>query len=91
MNRAKMFRSLDRFLISEIHHWGIPILRVALVVVFFWFGALKILGATPVVNLFAETYSFFPTESFLLILGWWEVIIGAGLVIYGYEIKRHAS
>lgn len=79
-----ILNALDRFLISEMHQWGIPVLRVALGVVYFWFGALKVLGVTPVVSLIAQTYSFLPTSGFLLILGWWEIAIGACL------LSRHA-
>src|SRR3989338_4801777 len=82
--KFRILNVLDRFLITEMHQWGIPVLRVALGIVFLWFGALKVWGATPVANLVTETYSFFPTETFLLVLGWWEVMIGVGLLTHHF-------
>ena len=57
-------------------------LRVALGVVFLWFGALKVFGVSPVVELVLQTYYFLPIPSGLLfdILGVWEVVIGLGLI-----------
>jgi uncharacterized membrane protein YkgB len=75
-----MFAKLDKFLISEMRHWAAPVLRVALGVVFLWFGALKILDLSPVLDLVKETYSFMPYPAFFKFLGWWEVIIGLGLI-----------
>jgi len=60
--------------------WGIPILRIALGIVFLWFGLLKLTGASPVAALIANTYSFFPQSAFIIILGIWETLIGVGLV-----------
>lgn len=74
-----LFR-FDKKFINAMHAWGIPILRISLGVVFFWFGALKILGVSPVTAIVASTYSLFPTDSFILLLGFWEVAIGLGLI-----------
>ncbi len=71
---------LDKFLIVEMHKWGIPLLRISLGVVFLWFGALKLFGVSPVVDLIANTYYFFPAGEFVMILGLWEVVIGLGLI-----------
>lgn len=76
----KIFRSIDNLFITEMHHWGIPLLRVALGIVFLWFGALKIFGLTPVRDLIEQTYWFIPYDPFILFLGVWEIIIGIGLL-----------
>ena len=76
----RWLNTLDRFLISEMHQWGVQVLRVTLAIVYLWFGLLKIIGATPVVDLVRQTYFFLPTNDFLLILGCWEVLIGVGLI-----------
>lgn len=55
-------------------------LRVALGIVFLWFGALKVLGISPVADIVSSTYSFLPQREFLLFLGIWEVLIGIGLL-----------
>lgn len=63
---------------------GKSTLRIALGIVFFWFGLLKIIGNSPVVDLIATTYSFLPIEPFLIFLGMWEVVIGLGLLFGKY-------
>lgn len=74
-----MFKELDDWMISMMRRWGLPLLRVSLGVVFIWFGALKIFGVSPVIEMIHQTYSFFP-DWFITALGIWEVIIGLGLV-----------
>ena len=76
----RFFQVLDRHFIREMHVWAIPVLRVALGIVFLWFGALKLLGVSPVVGLLESAWSFMPTHAFVLILGVWEVLIGLGLL-----------
>jgi len=84
MKKLKLLKRLDRFLISEMHDWGIKVLRITLGIVFLWFGALKIFDLSPVTDLIAETYGFLPQDAFLLILGIWEVLIGIGLLAKFY-------
>ena len=74
------FQEFDRLCIQKMRMWGIPLLRVSLGIVFLWFGGLKIFGASPVTDLIAKTYSFFPVGIFVMILGIWEVAIGIGLI-----------
>lgn len=82
MNKMNgIFKKFDIFFIKEMHKWGIPILRVSLGIVFLWFGSLKVFGFSPVVDLIAGTYSFFPTSQFVMFLGIWEVLIGLGLIL----------
>jgi uncharacterized membrane protein YphA (DoxX/SURF4 family) len=75
------FDALDR----RITHWmaraGIPILRVALGVVFIWFGALKLVpGLSPAEDLVMATVPWIPGRVFLPVLAVWEIIIGLGFV-----------
>lgn len=74
-------QDFDRSFIRLMHVWGIPALRIALGIVFLWFGSLKLFGVSPVVDLIEKTYYFFPTDDFLMVLGIWEVIIGIGLLL----------
>jgi len=60
--------------------YGIPLLRIALAVVFIWFGALKIIGRSPVAELVARTVYWVSPEAFIPFLGVWEVCVGAGLL-----------
>jgi uncharacterized membrane protein YphA (DoxX/SURF4 family) len=75
------FDALDR----RITHWmavaGIPILRVALGVVFVWFGALKLFpGMSPAEELVIATVPWLPGRVFLPILAIWEIAIGLGFI-----------
>ena len=70
---------IDDLLLIEMRHWAIPALRIALGIIFLWFGALKVLNASPVVELIFTAYSFMP-PIFIAVLGWWEIIIGVGLI-----------
>jgi len=75
-----LFYKFDQFFIGRMNRWGIPILRFALGIVFLWFGSLKIFNVSPVAGLIAGTYSFLPLQTFMAVLGVWEVIIGIGLI-----------
>jgi uncharacterized membrane protein YkgB len=60
---------------------GITMLRLALGVVFVWFGALKFVpGLSPAEGLVRATVPFLPGELFLPFLGLWEVTIGVGFL-----------
>ena len=56
-------------------------LRLALAVVFVWFGALKLAGVSPVENLLAETLPFIDPSISVPVLGGIEVAIGLALAI----------
>ena len=60
---------------------GLTLLRLALGLVFLWFGALKIVGQSPVGDLVADTVYWLPADPFVRFLGAWEVTIGAGLLL----------
>jgi putative oxidoreductase len=54
---------------------------VSLAVVFTWFGALKIMGSSPVVDLVASTVYWVDPDYFVPTLGVVEVLVGLGLVL----------
>lgn len=70
---------IDAVLIPFLRRWGIPTIRISLAVVFIWFGALKILGVSPVVDLVASTVYWVDPGWFVPALGWVEVLVGVGL------------
>ena len=75
---------IDRFDASVtrlMERHGIAALRVALAVVFIWFGALKVTGHSPVEDLVAETAYWLPADPFVRVLGVWEIIVGVGLLL----------
>jgi putative oxidoreductase len=61
--------------------WAPPALRIALALVFVWFGALKIGGVSPVRELIAQTLPFIDPDVSLPVLGVVEVAIGLALLI----------
>lgn len=73
-------RNLDRVIATLMNKYGIVILRMALAVIFIWFGALKPLGMSPAAALVERTVYWFPPAVFVPILGWWEVLIGVCLL-----------
>ena len=60
--------------------YSIDCLRISIGIVFLWFGLLKIFNVSPVVYIIQASYSFLPTNAFVMFLGVWEVIVGAGLL-----------
>ncbi len=71
---------VDRVVTHVLSRWSIPALRVALGVVFVWFGALKIGRLSPVSELVARTVYWFDPDVVVPALGIVEVVIGAGLI-----------
>jgi putative oxidoreductase len=59
---------------------GIKLLRVAIGIIFVWFGVLKMIDQSPVVSLIQTAYPFMPEPFFIRFLGVWETIIGIGLI-----------
>lgn len=59
---------------------GVDVLRIALAVVFIWFGALKVFGMSPVYDLVSAAVPWVSPEFFVPALGVWEMAIGIGLL-----------
>ncbi|MEN9929704.1 MAG: hypothetical protein RLZZ231_1625 [Bacteroidota bacterium] len=67
--------------INYINGHSICMLRIALAIVYIWFGGLKIIGTSPAEVLVTETVFWWKPEFFIPILGICEVLIGLGLLI----------
>lgn len=80
---------IDVRLIHFFRRVTVPLARLALFVVFFWFGALKVLGLSPasglVQRLFEETVPIVPFPTFLVAFGLLECLIGVLFVVRGAE------
>ena len=72
----KRVDEVDDTVTTEMDRWGVPILRVAITVVFVWFGALKLFGISPAGDLVASTVYVVDPALFVPVLGVWEVVIG---------------
>lgn len=73
--------SVDAAILGLLRRLAPSMLRISLGVVFFWFGALKVLGMTPVTDLVAGTVSWADPGWFIPALGTVEVLIGSGLIL----------
>jgi uncharacterized membrane protein YkgB len=71
----------DRRITDWMARAGIPILRVALGIIFIWFGALKLVpGLSPAEELVLATVPIMPGHTFMIILAFWEIAIGVGFL-----------
>lgn len=74
------YLQFDQRVTALLKRWAIPLLRVSLALVFIWFGALKVLGVTPVTDLVANTVYWVDPDWFVPLLGWVELVVGLGLL-----------
>ena len=86
-NPPGWFDRIDRRITETMADHGLTLLRLAIGVVFFWFGVLKYFpGASPAEQLAGRTIEtltggLIPSATALPILATWEVAIGVGLFI----------
>ncbi len=63
--------------------------RIALFVIYFWFGVLKVIGQSPaspmVHGLLLKTMPFIPFNIFIILFGLFEVLIGILFIIPNLE------
>ncbi len=73
-------RTLDLHLIHFFRRISIPAARIALFIVFFWFGILKVLGMSPagalVHQLYEQTVPFLSFDTFYILFALFECLIG---------------
>ncbi len=81
MDLRRLVDRLDRRMIRFMTAHGTRLLRISLGIVFIWFGALKVIGRSPVGELVARTVYWFPPERFVPLLGAWEMAVGIGLLL----------
>jgi uncharacterized membrane protein YkgB len=66
-----------------------PVSRLALFIIYFWFGLLKVLGLSPassmIRHLFDQTISFMDFGTFYICFAIFECIIGILFLIKGWE------
>ncbi len=75
--RVRPWLERHEFLVAAwMERNGYRLLRIAMGIVFIWFGALKPLGMSPAEALVAKATSWIPVPGFLYILAVWEVVIG---------------
>ena len=78
---ARRLDTLDARIASTLRRHGVRLLRIAIGLVFLWFGALKLVpGLSPAEALVKATVPFVDADAFYPILAVWEVLIGAFLL-----------
>lgn len=78
---STFFDQLDQAITAWMATYGLIIMRIGLGIVFFWFGALKLVpGLSPAEQLVRDTVYFVNPDSFIYVLAIWEMLIGLGLI-----------
>lgn len=77
----KQFDRIDKKITRWMARYGMTVMRVGLGIVFFWFGALKLVpGLSPAEDLVRHTTYFVNPDWFIPVLAIWEMAIGVGLM-----------
>lgn len=72
---------VDQRITQWMARYGLTMMRVALGIIFFWFGALKLVpGLSPAEDLVRNTIFFVDPAFFQPVLALWEMAIGLGLM-----------
>ena len=71
---------LDHRLGLWLDRYGVATLRYTLAIVFFWFGIIKPFGVSPADPVVSNGIYFLPFDLFFPVLGWWETLVGLGLL-----------
>ena len=83
------YRTFDIKVLHFFRLISVPISRLGIFVVFFWFGILKVFSLSPasplVLALLSRTMPFIPPETFLVFFGVLECFIGLLFLIKGAE------
>ena len=73
------FNELDQKISTFMERWGILAVRISFGIIFIWFGILKPMGISSAESLVLATVPWLPVfegQTWVAIIGWWEVIIG---------------
>lgn len=78
---AEAIDRVDQRVTQWMARYGLTMMRVALGIIFFWFGALKLVpGLSPAEELVRNTIFFIDPNLFQPVLAVWEMAIGLGLI-----------
>ena len=76
-----LLERFDRLVVWTMDAFGIKFARLALGIVFIWFGALKTIGElSPAYDLVAATIYWLTPEIIIPLIGLWEVAIGVAFL-----------
>ncbi|MBC8377255.1 MAG: hypothetical protein H8E26_14520 [FCB group bacterium] len=77
------FDEIDSNISTFMERWGILAVRISFGIIFIWFGMLKPLGISSAEPLVLATVPWLPVfqgETWVAIIGWWEVLIGVAFL-----------
>lgn len=80
-------RQRDRSVRAWMRSHGPTVLRVALGLVFLWFGLLKVFGVSPAAQMVADTLSWLPRDVAVLAIGSLEVVLGLALLVFAIALR----
>lgn len=76
-----LLERFDRLVVWTMDAFGIKFARLALGIVFIWFGTLKMIGElSPAYDLVAATIYWLTPEIIIPLIGLWEVAIGVAFL-----------
>ena len=81
-----IWNRIDAWMVRFLRTHGVRALRIALAIIFIWFGLLKVLGRSPVADLVAQTVYWVSSNFFVQFLGIWEIVVGLGL-LFGVALR----
>lgn len=85
----RVLEKFDFWFINLLKRVSVPFARLALFVIFFWFGILKIIGTSPanpmVSDLMEATMPFMTFETFIIFFSIYEILIGISFLIPRFE------
>lgn len=81
-----LLHRFDETAIRLARRYGVTTLRIALGIVFVWFGALKVVDASPVSDLVADIVPVLGDRAAVIVVGIAELMVGAGLIT-GWAIR----
>lgn len=85
----KLIQKFDLHIIHFLWKLEIPLARTVIFIVYFWFGLLKLLGASPatplVQALFEKTINVIPFTTFYTVFAIFEITIGLLFLVRGLE------
>lgn len=74
-----LIKKIDPIIAHTMNRFSEPALRISFGIIFIWFGILKPFGLSAAEDLLKSTVVWLPLgtpEFWLIVIGWWEVVIG---------------
>lgn len=77
---ANQLEEMGRGVEAIPDRYAVTVLRLALAIIYIWFGSLKLFGVSPIADLVAKVTPILPKNVSVPLVGGMEVAIGLGLL-----------